>query len=420
MKEKEEMTVDELLDAIRVEKQALIKAGKLKAEKTLPPIKPEEIPFSIPTTWKWVRLGEVCINIQYGTSKPSSVEGKIIVLRMGNIQDGRVVYDNLVYSSDTHDMQQYRLEHNDLLFNRTNSKDLVGKVGIYKGEFPAIYAGYLVRLTPLYVCADYLNLVMQTYYYWKYCQSVKSDAVSQSNINAEKIKLFPVPLPPLGEQRAIAERLEKQLADVEAMEAHFQTMADSAQQTFKSTLAETFDALTAPKVKLGELTECLDAKRRPITKCDRTYGQIPYYGATGVQDYINSYIFDEPLLLLGEDGAKWGAGDSSAYLIDGKTWVNNHAHVLRMKPDIIREYLMYYLNATDLMHWVSGMTVKKLNQANMREIPAPLPSLAEQEAIAGRLTEMQGRCEEMERLAREGQAWCKTLRKALLEEAFRN
>ncbi len=133
---------------------------------------------------------------------------------------------------------------------------------------------------------------------------------------------------------------------------------------------------------LGELVDILDNKRKPITKHDRTPGSYPYYGATGVLDWVSAFLFDEPLVLIGEDGAKWGAGESSAFQIAGKTWVNNHAHVLRPhREKVLDEWLIYYLNATDLSEFISGMTVPKLNQGRLREIPIPLPPLEEQKRI---------------------------------------
>jgi type I restriction enzyme M protein len=141
-----------------------------------------------------------------------------------------------------------------------------------------------------------------------------------------------------------------------------------------------------PKVPLGELCEILDSQRRPITKMDREGGSIPYYGATGIVDYVAGYIFDEPLVLVGEDGAKWGPNEKSAFPISGKTWVNNHAHVLR--PDrarILDTYLIETLNVMDLMPFVSGVTVPKLNQANLRKIEIPLPPLEEQRRIVAEI-----------------------------------
>ena len=213
-----------LLERIRAEKQELIAEGKIKKDKhesvifrrdnshyeKLDGIErciDDEIPFDIPDSWAWTSVGEVCTNIQYGSSQKSSQTGKIAVLRMGNLQNGRIVLDKLVYTSDSKEIEKYPLEYNDLLFNRTNSKELVGKVAIYKSEIPAIYAGYLVRLHPVLIDSDYLNYVMQSQYYWIYCQNVRSDAIGQSNINAEKLKRFIFPLPPLQEQKRIVNQI---------------------------------------------------------------------------------------------------------------------------------------------------------------------------------------------------------------------
>jgi len=139
---------------------------------------------------------------------------------------------------------------------------------------------------------------------------------------------------------------------------------------------------------LGDLVEVLDRLRKPITKKDRKSGPYPYYGATGILDHVDGYLFDESLVLIGEDGAKWEAGASSAFAISGRTWVNNHAHVIRPKRDrILDDWLIYYLNGADLMPFVSGMTVPKLNQGRLREILIPLPPLEEQQRIVAILDE---------------------------------
>ncbi|MDC0979053.1 restriction endonuclease subunit S [Gammaproteobacteria bacterium] len=139
-------------------------------------------------------------------------------------------------------------------------------------------------------------------------------------------------------------------------------------------------------VKLGDVCEILDKLRKPITKKHRVSGDIPYYGATGIVDWVKDFIFDERLVLVGEDGAKWGVGDTTAFIVDGKTWVNNHAHVLRPNEGIlIHEWLAYYLTAIDVSPWITGMTVPKLNQAKLRSISIPLPPLAEQQRIVGKL-----------------------------------
>jgi type I restriction enzyme S subunit len=140
---------------------------------------------------------------------------------------------------------------------------------------------------------------------------------------------------------------------------------------------------------IGELCDVLDHLRKPVTKRDRVAGKYPYYGATGILDYVDDYLFDEPLVLVGEDGAKWASGESTAFAVEGKVWVNNHAHVLRPHRNILLDnWLIHFLNHSDLIEFVSGLTVPKLNQGNLREIKVPIPPLPEQKRIVGILDEV--------------------------------
>ncbi|WP_242045646.1 MULTISPECIES: restriction endonuclease subunit S [unclassified Calothrix] len=133
---------------------------------------------------------------------------------------------------------------------------------------------------------------------------------------------------------------------------------------------------------LDKLCENLDSKRVPITKASRKSGNIPYYGASGIVDYVADYIFDEDLLLVSEDGANLLARTYPiAFSITGKTWVNNHAHVLRFKEKITQSFIEYYLNSISLEPYVSGMAQPKLNQKSLNSIAIPFPPLSEQKRI---------------------------------------
>ena len=142
--------------------------------------------------------------------------------------------------------------------------------------------------------------------------------------------------------------------------------------------------------KLGEVCDILDSQRKPVTKKDRKEGQYPYYGATGIQDYVDSYIFDGRYLLLGEDGAKWGAMDKSAFIIEGKCWVNNHAHILKVHDCLIDTFAEYYLVFKDLDEYITGAIVRKLTQQALRDIPMLVPPIAEQEKIVAELDCLSG------------------------------
>lgn len=132
---------------------------------------------------------------------------------------------------------------------------------------------------------------------------------------------------------------------------------------------------------IEDVCENLDNLRKPVTKSNREPGDVPYYGATGIVDYVKDYIFDEPLLLIGEDGADWSKFANTAYEIDGKSWVNNHAHVLRCTK-AHRTFLKEYLNYADLNSFITGGTRGKLTKGVLSKIPIPLPSSDEQKKIA--------------------------------------
>ena len=134
--------------------------------------------------------------------------------------------------------------------------------------------------------------------------------------------------------------------------------------------------------KFGNICENLDSKRVPVTKSLRESGNIPYYGASGIVDYVADYIFDEDLLLVSEDGANLLARTYPiAFSITGKTWVNNHAHVLRFTEKITRCFTEYYLNSISLEPYVSGMAQPKLNQTSLNSIAIPMPPFSEQKRI---------------------------------------
>ena len=140
--------------------------------------------------------------------------------------------------------------------------------------------------------------------------------------------------------------------------------------------------------RLGKVCEILDNMRKPVTSTKRKPGPYPYYGASGAIDYIDKYIFEERLLLIGEDGAKWGPFERTAFIVEGKYWVNNHAHVLR--PTQINDVLLEnYLNATDVSVYVTGAAPPKLTLDNLKAIHIPVsPKREEQQKIADCLSSL--------------------------------
>jgi type I restriction enzyme S subunit len=191
-------------------------------------------------SWEKKPLSALCDSFQYGTSQKSDKSGDCVVLRMGNLQGGEIDWNNLAYTSDKEDIAKYSLKVGDVLFNRTNSAELVGKTSVYRGELPAIFAGYLIRIN-FRDCLDgyYLNYVMNSQRAKEYCHEVKTDAVNQSNINAKKLAAFVIPLPTLPEQQEIVRILDS----VFAQEQKAQELADAVDRVDmmkKAVLARAF------------------------------------------------------------------------------------------------------------------------------------------------------------------------------------
>lgn len=193
-------------------------------------------------SWEEKTIGEICSSLKYGTSKKSSDDGEVVVLRMGNLQNGEIDWSNLAYTSDEEDIKKYLLKSGDVLFNRTNSPELVGKTSIYRGEMPAIYAGYLIKLDyeKNIVVGDYLNYYLNSSKAKEYYMQVKTDGVSQSNINAKKIGEFEIPLPTLSEQHEIVRLINDLLARERAAKQATEQALASVDLMKKSILARAF------------------------------------------------------------------------------------------------------------------------------------------------------------------------------------
>ena len=234
-------TAKELLEQIKTEKEKLIKEKKIRPSKPLSPINEDEIPFDIPPSWEWCRLGDIANGFQYGTSTKSKINGRVPVLRMGNIQNGRVLLEELVYTDNESEIEKYSIEYNDLLFNRTNSRELVGKTAIYSFQEKAIYAGYLIKYSMILSNSHYINYVMNSPFHYQWCAKVRSDAIGQSNINATKLQSYIVPLPPLEEQKEIVATIEKLFTLCNELESEINQNKTTVDNLMVTVLKESFE-----------------------------------------------------------------------------------------------------------------------------------------------------------------------------------
>ncbi|MEI7708048.1 MAG: restriction endonuclease subunit S [Chlorobium sp.] len=206
-----------LLKEIEAEKRRMVKEKKIK-DKPISKIKQEELPYGLPESWEWVRLSSLALLIDYGTSKKTIDDStKVPVYRMGNIFNGQLIHSGLKYvDQNIDDLPRLYLHKNDILFNRTNSYELVGKTAIYLGENDLrTFASYLirVRLAETHLLPLFFNRVMNSPYYRK--TQIELEIVQQcgqANFNGTKLATTLVPLPPLAEQHRIVAKIDQLMA----------------------------------------------------------------------------------------------------------------------------------------------------------------------------------------------------------------
>ena len=214
------------------------------------------------------------------------------------------------------------------------------------------------------------------------------------NISKPNVENYEFGIPIIAEQQKIANCLSS-LDEVITAETK---KLDLLQDHKKGLLQQLFPAEgeTQPKFRfpefvndgdweekeLEDVCNIYNNRRKPISSSKREKGNYPYYGASGIIDYVKNFIFDERLLLIGEDGAKWGAYEKTAFIVEGKYWVNNHAHVL--EPTLIDDKLLEnFLVKIDIHPFITGAAPPKLTLNNLKKIPVPVPpSVKEQQKIA--------------------------------------
>ncbi len=207
----EEGTAEDLYKQLQEEKAQLVNKGEIKAEKPLPKISEEEIPFDIPDSWKWVRWGDISFRIQYGYNAPAQKAGRIKMVRISDIQDDKVLWEAVPYCDIPEDeIADYLLKDNDILFARTGGT--VGKSFLVE-EVPeeSIYAGYLIRTSySSKLCPKYLKYFMGTKLYWDQLRN-GTIATAQPNCNGKTLSKMILPLPPYEEQCRIVEKIDAAL-----------------------------------------------------------------------------------------------------------------------------------------------------------------------------------------------------------------
>lgn len=218
----------------------------------------------LPSSWLWGRLGSMTLGVEYGTAAKSSETGACPVIRMGNLQGGEIEWEDLVFTSDETEIADYRLAPGDVLFNRTNSPELVGKTAIYRGNRPAVFAGYLIRVNQIskVICSGYLNYFLNSGVAREYGNSVKTDGVNQSNINGAKLAGYPFPYCSLPEQQEIVRLLDEQFEVIERNEREIDAALQRSAALRQAILKKAFTGHLVPQDPADEPASALLARLR--------------------------------------------------------------------------------------------------------------------------------------------------------------
>jgi type I restriction enzyme S subunit len=419
----------------------------------------------LPQGWAYVKLKELCKSFDYGTSAKSQPTGNVPVLRMGNLQSGRIDWTDLVYTSNPDEIKKYSLEPNTVLFNRTNSPELVGKTAIYRGERQSIFAGYLIRVNPL-PCLDpeYLNLCLNTYYARVFCGRVKTDGVSQSNINAKKLAAFEVPFCPLAEQQRIVAKLEVLLGKVDACRKRLEKIpvilkrfrqsvlaaacsgrltADWREQNPSGTVDEVADELPGgwKPVCVGDAIESL--KYGTAQKCGYEKLGVPVLRipnvANGTIDHADLKYADLPLkersqlqlhpgdiLLIRSNGSVSLVG-KCAVVRETERGFAYAGYLIRLRPNpavVEPEFLNMTLSGFGVRLQIeldarSTSGVNNINSEEVRALHFNLPLLPEQQEIVRRVDALFTVADQIETRYAKAKTHVDRLTQSILAKAFR-
>jgi type I restriction enzyme, S subunit len=372
--------------------------------------------------WQTKQLGEICEIERGGSPRPiqsfittesnginwikigdATASGKYIFKTEEKIRPEGIKRSRMVYDGDF-------ILSNSMSFGRPYIMKTTG----------CIHDGWLVLRQPK-VNQDFLYHVLGSDLVFEQFDRLAAGSTVR-NLNIGLAKSVEIPIPPLPEQERIVGILDEAFDGIAKAKATAEANLQNARALFQSHLQTVFSQKGEGWVEttLDKISTNLDTQRIPITKSDRKAGQYPYYGASGIVDYVEDYIFDGDTLLISEDGANLLARSTPiAFSVSGRYWVNNHAHILKFEDMATQRYVEFYIASIRLDEYITGAAQPKLNQRALNSITIPIPtSVTHRTGIVQSLESIQEETQRLESLYQNKLNALDELKKSLLHQAF--
>ena len=416
---KDDSSVDELLKTIEEEKQAIIIEKKI--DKISQTISDKEIPFCIPQNWRWVRWGNLSYSIQYGVNAGAKNQGKIKMVRISDIQDNSIIWEDVPYCDISDNLlSKYVLNENDILFARTGGT--VGKSVIVKDmpqDVPYVFAGYLIRSNyNKRINCKFLKFFMESPLYWNQLRE-KTIGSAQPNCNGQKLSNMILPLPPIEEQQRIVDKIEElftKIDEIKPIEEEIYNLKNNfVIQIKRNILLDEIISIdkkialenymdTKLKegwkwVKFSEVADCRMGKTilgKELTNCG-----IPVYSATNTNE-VFGFVPDAELILNKGDIVIPARGNSIGYA----TFINDEVATCtqttiacKPKKNIYNKYLYYCCYAfKNVWFKYTGSAIPQITISKINNNYVPLPPFEQQKKIVERLEKILPLCDEIEKL----------------------
>ena len=441
---KDDSSVDELLKTIEEEKQAIIVEKKI--DKISQTISDKEIPFCIPQNWRWVRWGNLSYSIQYGVNAGAKNQGKIKMVRISDIQDNSIIWENVPYCDISDNLlSKYVLNENDILFARTGGT--VGKSVIVSDmpkDVPYVFAGYLIRSNyNERINCKFLKFFMESPLYWKQLRD-ETIGSAQPNCNGQKLSNMILPFPPIEEQQRIVDKIEElfaKLDEIKPIEEELQILKSKFPEDMKRAilLSAIMGKLSSQKkdenisLKVdkihnitypfniprnwswyshNDLFEIVGGSQPPKSRFS-TQKKDGYIRLYQIRDYGTNpqpiYVNKDDVTIFSDSGdiivARYGGSLGKVFWAEAGAYNVALAKVIIKYPQIINKTYLYYYYLADL-YQSKVKTGNRSAQAgfskdDLNDLPFPLPPIEEQQRIVDKLELLLPLCDEIENLVKE-------------------